>query len=309
MNVLELINQSEKIGLISHINPDADNLGSLTALSESLRLYGKNVITICIDTVPYNLEFLHGIDKFTKDWDQDYDLLIALDSSALDRFGKAVGILDRAKYTINIDHHISNNLDFDINIVNPTASSTGEVLYKVITEAKLPININVAESIYTAIVGDSGSFKYDTVSSNTFKVAAELTDLGIDRDKINTNLYSKNRLSKLKLLSLAIERMTIIPEKKFVYSYLNDEDFEKYNALDADIEGIIEFLRDIDGIEVALLLRESSTGYKGSMRSKSYYNVSEFSLKFEGGGHLRAAGFTINNKNLDEVLERILKEI
>lgn len=309
MDVKEILKKSHKIGVISHINPDADNLGSLTAMTESLRLYGKDVYGICIDTIPYNLLFLKGIENLTKEWDRDYDLLIALDSSSLDRFGSASNIVNKAKYTINIDHHITNDLNFDINILKPKASSTGEVLYKFLKEYDLPISKDVAESIYTAIVSDSGSFKYDTVSSETFIIASELIKLGIDRDKINKNLFGKNRLEKLKLLKIVIDRMEIVPEKNFIYSYLTTQDFKENNALDADIEGIVEFLRDIDNIEVAILFRENSKGFKGSMRSKSYYDCSSFSQKFGGGGHIRAAGFTIEDKNIENVIKKVKDKI
>lgn len=309
MELRDLLQNSNKIGIISHINPDADNLGSLTALSESLRKYGKDVTSICIDTIPYNLEFLHGIDKLTNEWDKQYDLLISLDSSSMDRLGNAQKIVNNAKYTLNIDHHISNNLTFDYNIVKPKASSTGEVLYEFLKEYNLPINENVAESIYTAIVGDSGSFKYDTVSPKTLRIAADLLEIGVDKDKINTNLYGKNKMGKIKLLRILLERMTIVKEKKLVYSYLLDSDFEKSNAVDADIEGLVEFLRDIDGIEIALILRQSKLGFKGSTRSKSDYNVSELALKFNGGGHLRAAGFTVLEKDIDKALELVLEKI
>lgn len=227
----------------------------------------------------------------------------------MDRLGSAQKIVNNAKYTLNIDHHISNNLTFDYNIVKPKASSTGEVLYEFLKEYNLPINENVAESIYTAIVGDSGSFKYDTVSPKTLRIAADLLEIGVDKDKINTNLYGKNKMGKIKLLRILLERMTIVKEKKLVYSYLLDSDFEKSNAVDADIEGLVEFLRDIDGIEIALILRQSKLGFKGSTRSKSDYNVSELALKFNGGGHLRAAGFTVLEKDIDKALELVLEKI
>lgn len=307
MNFKDYIKQSQNIALISHINPDADNLGSLTALAESLRQLGKNVSPICIDKIPYNLEFLHGIDKLTKDWNKDFDLLISLDASSMDRFGSAQDIVKKAKKKINIDHHKTNNLDFDLNIVKADYSSTGEVLYEIIKENNLPLNKDIAESIYTAISGDTGSFKYDNVKPQTFKIAAELSEMNIDRNKITNNLYSKNSLEKIKILSLVLKRLTIDKDRKFAYSYILEEDMKALNAAEADIEGAVEFIRDIDQVEVSMILKEHLTGFKASLRSKSNKDVSVLAQKFDGGGHEKAAGFSIYEKNLDKAIEEIIK--
>lgn len=309
MVIRELIENADKIGVISHINPDADNLGSLTALSTSLRLFGKDVLSVCIDTVPYNLEFLHGINKLTENWNENLDLLFILDCSSPDRLGSAEGILKKSKVIVNIDHHISNNIEADYSILEVTASSTGEVLYKFIKEIGLPIDNNVANSLLTAISGDSGSFRYDTVTKETFLIASELLDLGANNKKINMNLYAMNRMSKVKMLGRGIERLKVFPHKKLGITYIRLEDFEELNASNADVEGIVEYVRDIDDIEIAILLRENQVGFKASTRSKEYYDVSELSMKFGGGGHIRAAGFTIENHNLEEVIEEILERL
>lgn len=309
MNYRNIIDSSNSIAIISHVNPDADNLGSLTALSESLRLLGKNVQPICIDEIPLNLYYLKGIDKLTNDWEKEYDLLFVLDTSSKDRLGSASGIIEKAKISINIDHHISNNLELDYNIVETTASSTGEVLYKFMRTNNLPLNTDIAESLFTAISADSGSFKYNTVSSETFIIASELLNYNIDRDKINNNLYSSNSMSKIKLLGIAIERMKIVDEFNLAFTYLLDKDFEEYSALNADAEGIVEVLRDIKNIEIAILLRENSQGFKASTRSKNDYNVANLALKFNGGGHLRAAGFTIREKDINSAFNKIIEKI
>ena len=307
--IKELITKANTIGVISHINPDADNLGSLTALSTSLRLLGKKVISICIDTIPYNLQFLHGVENLTDDYDVDLDILFILDCSSVDRLGHASSLIEKSDIVINIDHHISNNIEADYSIIEVTASSTGEVLFKFLKEIELPIDVNVGESLLTAISGDSGSFRYDTVSSETFMIASELMDIGVDNKKINNNLYAMNRMSKVQMLGLAIERLKIIPKKKLGITYILLDDFEELGAADADVEGIVEYIRDIDSIEIAILLRQNQVGFKASTRSKNYFDVSDLSLKFGGGGHIRAAGFTIRNTDLKEAIEEILEKI
>lgn len=306
MDFRAFIDQATSIALISHISPDGDNLGSLTGLAQSLRLLGKDVTAICIDEIPNNFKFLYGIDSLRKDWNKDFDLLISLDSSSLDRFGSAEGIIKKAKHKINVDHHISNNLDFDINIVKADYSSTGEVLYELLDTYNLPIDKNVAESIYTAISSDTGSFKYDNCKAKTFEIAAKLLDMGIDANKINTNLYSKNSLEKVKVLSLILDRLVIDKSRNLAYSYILNDDLIKFGAKEADVDGAVEFIRDINGIEVSMILKEISEGFKVSLRSKFDKNVADLAQKFSGGGHIKAAGFTILEKDLDKAIEEIL---
>lgn len=309
MVIREYIDKAKTIGVISHINPDADNLGSLTALANSLRLYGKDVKSIAIDPIPYNLKFLYGTENITERWDGKYDLLFILDCSSVDRLGKAKDILQTAKKIVNIDHHISNNLKADFSFVDSTASSTGEVLYKLLKKTGLPIDNNVADSILTAISGDTGSFRYDSVTSETFETAAELLRLGANQKKVNINLYSMNPITKVKMLGRAISRMKIINNGSIGYTYVLNDDFNEFNAKNADIEGIVEYIRDIDGIEIAIFFRQNPFGFKVSTRSKKEYDVSQLALKYGGGGHIRAAGFTVQNDNIEEVIEDVLNTL
>lgn len=308
MTPRDIIDKSEKIAVISHIKPDGDNLGSLTAMSESLRLYGKDVDSIIIDSIPSNLKFLYGLDNYTSDINSNYDLLIMLDSSDENRLGSAKILIENSTKVFNIDHHISNEMNYDYNKVEPTRSSTGEILYVFLKENNLPIDKNVAESIFTAITSDSGSFRYDTVSSNTFKIAAELLEYDIDRDKINRNLFSSNSVAKVKLLETALERLEFYKDGKIGLTYLLEDDFTKFNAEDSDSDGIVEFIRDIDSVEISIYLRQVKNEFKGSFRSVEY-NVEPIARKLGGGGHKRAAGFSIKSNDIDEVIKIVLNEI
>lgn len=308
MTPRDIIDKSEKIAVISHIKPDGDNLGSLTAMSESLRLYGKDVDSIIIDSIPSNLKFLYGLDNYTSDINSNYDLLIMLDSSDENRLGSAKILIENSTKVFNIDHHISNEMNYDYNKVEPTRSSTGEILYVFLKENNLPIDKNVAESIFTAITSDSGSFRYDTVSSDTFKIAAELLKYDIDRDKINRNLFSSNSVAKVKLLETALERLEFYKDGKIGLTYLLEDDFTKFNAEDSDSDGIVEFIRDIDSVEISIYLRQVKNEFKGSFRSVEY-NVEPIARKLGGGGHKRAAGFSIKSNDIDEVIKIVLNEI
>lgn len=305
----ESIEKSNKIGVVSHINPDGDNLGSLTALSESLRLYGKAVYSIFVDKLPYNLEYLHGIDKLSDNLDLQLDILFVVDCSSEERLGSASVLVESSELVVNIDHHISNSIQGDFNFVDVKSSSTGEVLFELLKKLGLPIDINVAESLFTSISADSGSFRYDSVRKGTFIAASELLDYGVDISKITKNLYSSNRISKVKMLALALERMKFSHDNTVVHTYVLREDYAKFGAFAADVEGIVEYLRDIDEVEIALFFKQTRFGWKVSTRSKSVYDMTELAGKFGGGGHIRASGFSLEEMSIDEAVTAVLEKI
>ncbi len=305
----EAIDKAKVVGVVSHVNPDGDNLGSLTALSESLRLYGKDVKSIFVDRMPYNLEFLHGIDQLTDNLDIELDILFIVDSSSEERLGTASVLLDKSDLVVNIDHHISNSLNGDYNVVDVKASSTGEILFDLLKDLELPIDKNVAESLFTSISADSGSFRYDSVRKQTFIAAAKLLEYDIDVSKITTNLYSSNRISKVKMLSLALDRMQFSHENKVAYTYVLRQDYADLNAQAADVEGIVEYLRDIDDVEISLFFKQTRFGWKVSTRSKSYYDMTVLAGYFGGGGHIRASGFSIDECEVEEAISKVLEKI
>lgn len=305
----EAIEKSKKIGVVSHVNPDGDNLGSLTALSESLRLFGKEVHSIFVDKLPYNLEFLHGIEHLSDNLELQPDILFILDSSSEERLGSAVSIMENSDLVVNIDHHISNSIIGDYNFVDIKSSSTGEVLFDLLKKLGLPIDVNVAESLFTSISADSGSFRYDSVRKETFLAAAELLDYGIDVGKITKNLYSSNRVSKVKMLSLALDRMQFSHDNRVAYTYVLREDYGNLNAQAADVEGIVEYIRDIDEVEISLFFKQTRFGWKVSTRSKSIYDMTELAGKFGGGGHIRASGFSLEEMSVDEAIKIVLEQI
>lgn len=304
----EIIEDAKTVGVISHINPDADNLGSLTALSESLRQLGKDVYPICIDPIPYNLQFLYGIDLLVSDFKRDYDIVFVLDSSDENRLGEGKQVLDMAKTVVGIDHHISNDMEMDFKFLDVEASSTGQLLYEFLKVYDLPVDTNIAESIFTAIVGDSGSFRYDTVSKKTFEIAASLMDYNIDKVKIDKNLYGKNRLEKIQMLKLALDRLEIHESINLATTYILVQDYIDLKAEVGDIEGIVETIRDIEGIEVALLFKENRDNIKVSSRSKTDYDVRKLAETFSGGGHKKAAGFTIESTDVEETMNKVVNE-
>lgn len=308
--LLRLIDNADKIGVIGHIGPDADSLGSVTGLAQSLRLYGKDVIAISQDPVPEYLEFLYKSEEITGHIDDKIDLLFMMDTSTYDRLGIGRKILENNPKTVLIDHHITNKMEADLIYLKTDASSTGEILFKVLRDNNLPIDENVANSILTAVSGDTGSFRYDNVSEETFLIASELLSLGADLNLVNNGLYGSDRFQKLQMLNKAIDRLRFDKETGVAISYVTRSDFEEVDGVVADLEGIVEIIRDLKGVEISILMRPGKDGkIKCSTRSKNDYDVRKLAEKFGGGGHIKAAGFELDKGSFEDGIDKILEAI
>ncbi|MDP0493884.1 MAG: bifunctional oligoribonuclease/PAP phosphatase NrnA [Fusobacterium sp. JB021] len=312
--LLEKLKESENILISSHVNPDGDSIGSGLAIYNAIvkNFPEKKVRFIIEDDIPYDLKFLAGSDEVEKYIEienaPEVDLMIACDSATFKRVGRVVNFKKDA-FLVNIDHHISNELYGDLNIVEDK-SSTCEIMYDVIkNRLKLNIDKEIGEALYTGIVTDTGSFKYESTTKSTFEIAGKLIDIGIDRNKIINSVYKSKSIGRMKVLGIAISKMNIIEDRRFVYFTLSDYFVQTEGIKKDDTEGIVEQLLEYEGCEVALFLKEEPNGkMKGSLRSKKEIDVNEIASLFDGGGHKRAAGFTTNMEERDiifQVLENI----
>jgi len=312
--LLEKLKESENILISSHVNPDGDSIGSGLAIYNAIvkNFPEKKVRFIIEDDIPYDLKFLAGSDEVEKYIEienaPEVDLMIACDSATFKRVGRVVNFKKDA-FLVNIDHHISNELYGDLNIFEDK-SSTCEIMYDVIkNRLKLNIDKEIGEALYTGIVTDTGSFKYESTTKSTFEIAGKLIDIGIDRNKIINSVYKSKSIGRMKVLGIAISKMNIIEDRRFVYFTLSDYFVQTEGIKKDDTEGIVEQLLEYEGCEVALFLKEEPNGkMKGSLRSKKEIDVNEIASLFDGGGHKRAAGFTTNMEERDiifQVLENI----
>ena len=307
---VETIHQADSIYIGSHVQPDGDNIGSLLALGMALKKLNKNVKVLRVDNIPDYYRFLPNIELI-KDYEieNNLDLFIALDSSDMERLGIGGQFAKKANSIINIDHHISNTNFGDINIVSPSAAATGELVYEFIKRLNIEIDVDIATCLYTAISTDTGSFIYSNTSYKTHLIVAELIKIGIDTNYININLYQKKSLERTRLLIDVLKNMEMYLDNRLGIVIVTQEILEKNNAKIEDAEGIISFIRDIDTIETACLLKEiSENEVKISLRSKEWVDVSKICTKFKGGGHKRAAGCTLY-MGINEAKDTILKEI
>jgi len=309
---IELINKSDNIYICSHVQPDGDNIGSTLGLYMAISKIKERVYVIKSDDIPSDYKFLPNSHVFKEyDTNSDVDLFISLDSSDIERLGPGKELLRKAKKVINIDHHVTNDNFGDINIVLPDASATGEIVYKFIKRLDVDIDKDIATCLYTGISTDTGRFMYSNTTYETHLIISDLLKTGIDLNSININLYQNRSIERTKLFLEVLYNMEFFLDNKVAVAIVTQQMMEKNNAKLEDTEGIVSFMRDTGPIEVACLLKEiSENEVKVSLRSKRYVDVSEIALKFDGGGHVRAAGCTIydtmdNVKNI--VLDEILK--
>ena len=307
---IKIIKESESIYLASHVQPDGDNIGSLLALGMALKKINKDVKILKVDNIPSDYKFLPSVELI-KDYEieKEIDLFIALDSGDIERLGIGKQFAENANFIINIDHHISNTNFGDINIVSPSAAATGEIVYEFIRKMEIDIDKDIATCLYTAISTDTGSFIYSNTSYKTHLIAADLIKAGIDTSDININLYQRKSFERTRLLIDVVKDMEMYFNNKLGMASVTQELLMSNNAKLEDSEGIISFIRDIDSVEVACLLKEiDEKEIKISLRSKKEIDVSKICAKFDGGGHKRAAGCTLY-MGIDEAKKLILKEI
>lgn len=306
----KLIYESENIAVASHLNPDGDNLGSVTAMVGMLKKLGKNAVYVLDDTIPNSFKFLPNLSyaKSPDNINNVFDLFIALDSSDENRMGENIKkIFKASKKTINIDHHFSNTKFADLNIVDDKSPATCEVLARIFESLDLKLNKEIATSLFTGLSTDTGSFKYSSVNSNTFLIASNLFKYDIDINEVTVNVYQSRSRQKTDLLIRAMNSIEYFDNDKIAVVFVTKDDMEKSKAEKADADGIVEFVRDIDTVELAVLLKEKDDCIRLSLRSKSYIDCTKVASKFNGGGHVRASGGTINNTDLNKAKEDVVK--
>lgn len=308
---IDLIKESSNIFIASHINPDGDSIGSSLALALALKKINKNIIILKSDIVPKDFTFLPGIDLI-KNYDDkldNIDLFITLDCGDEERLGQNKVLLETTKKTINIDHHMNNTNFGDINIVDSKSAATGELVYHLIKKMNIELESDIATNIYTAISTDTGSFKYESVSSDTHRIVADLLDIGIDKTNININLYESMSFTRMKLFIKSLTTLETFNNGEIAIIEITQQMLQETGASLEDSEGIISFIRKLSTVEAACILKElEKEDIKISIRTKRYLDASSICNKFNGGGHKRAAGCTIY-KNIEEAKELIVKSI
>jgi len=308
-----VLREHQRFAILSHVRPDGDALGSQLALALSLQQLGKNVRVWNEDGMLEKYSFLPRSELLTKppSTAADVDVAIALDTAIQNRLGTAPAAIRSARIWINIDHHRSNPGYGDLVIVDPNAPATGEIIFSLIKSQGLPLNHDIAENLYAAISTDTGSFQYPKTSARTFEIAAELVRVGgLDVGQISQQLYENYPRRRLELLRELLRTMRFEFSGQAASFSLTLKTAADLHVLPEDNEGLIDHLRAIRGVIVAVFFEELADGkVRVSMRSKDEaVDVCAICQKFGGGGHTLAAGARVRG-SLAEVEEKVLEEI
>jgi phosphoesterase RecJ-like protein len=307
----DALRRHDRFLVVTHENPDGDALGSLLAATLALRRLGKDAVMYLSGETPLPREYafmpLDGLLR-QPPADASERVLLAVDCAKEDRIGDEAA-RSRAPLVINIDHHHDNTRFGDLNLIVADASSTGEVLRDVFAELGLELTPELAEPLYIALVTDTGRFQYANTTPKALRLAAELVEAGADIHAVFQEVYESVEFAKLKLLARALGRAEVLEGGRIVVSYLLRTDFAEVGASEPYSEGIIDYLRAVEGAELAVLVREQlnqgAQAHKGSLRSSiDELDVSAIARRFGGGGHRQAAGFST-----DLPLEQIVQQI
>lgn len=293
----QLIRSAGRLALFLHVNPDGDSIGSTLALARVLRgQLGKECVVVQVDPVPRIFEFLPGVEMFTpwQDIEGEFDLGVFLDCGDLHRVGAALPVVNRCRATLNIDHHVTNGVYGDYNYLDFRAAAVGELAYALIGELGLTVDREAAVGLYTSLVTDTGSFRYDSTTGDTHRVAAALIEQGVKPYEVSQAIFENETMGRLQLLARSLGTLQLEHDGRVATLHITRQMFMETGTTDEDSEGVVNYARSITGVEVGVFLRETLNGdIRIGLRSREKVDVGVVAQAFGGGGHARAAGCTI----------------
>ncbi|MDX6387078.1 MAG: bifunctional oligoribonuclease and phosphatase NrnA [Gaiellaceae bacterium] len=312
--VAKAIREHDKFVITTHENPDGDALGSLLASKLALEQLGKDTAMVLHGDAPLPGEYAFmALDDLQRRWPDDVSerVLLAVDCANESRIADPE-VLGRVPLSLDVDHHHDNTRFGRINLIVADASSTGEVLRDVFRELDVELTPDIAEALYIALVTDTGRFQYTNTTPKALRLAAELVDAGADVHRVFQGVYESVQFAKLKLLARALERAQVFEGGRIVVSYLVRTDFTEVGAAEPYSEGIIDFLRAVEGADMAVLIREpprqDGPSRRVSLRASiDELDVSAIARKSGGGGHRQAAGFS-SEASIEEITDFVRRE-
>ncbi len=305
----QILGDAKTIAVGGHVRPDGDCVGSCMALAEYIRKwYPTCQVDVYLEEIAEEYKCIKGTDKICHEaGDLSYDLFICLDCGDEDRLGFSGPLFEKARRTYCIDHHISNTAFADASYIIPDASSTAELVYNVMEDGK--ISLEIATALYLGIVHDTGVFQYSCAKPSTFRVAAKLLEKGVDAPSLITDTYYEKTYVQNRMLGIALNKSRLYEGGRVILSFVTTKEMEEHGATPKDLDAIVSQLRITKGVEVAIFLYQTGeTSYKVSLRAKDYVDVSKVAVSFGGGGHVKASGASMDG-SLEEIIEKLLREV
>lgn len=317
LNVISVLRRNKRFLISGHVDPEADTVGSQLALASLLGRLGKEAIIVDEDWPPTSCSFLPDLRsiklfrKLNKKRFKKPDCAVIVDCPSLERIGRVKDLISGGVTVINIDHHVSNSRFGDVDWVDTRAAAVGEMIFELFKKLRLKLTRDEAIVIYTAILIDTGAFRYSNTTAKTHKIAAELIKNGLDTNSIFEHLFEMKSYQTTRLLALVLSTMKRKKNGKVVYIWITRNMLKRSRAAFNDAENFIGFARATRGCKVAIFFKETPNNkiFKVSFRSKEGVDVNKVASKFGGGGHSRAAGCTISANSKKEAESMILNEV
>ncbi len=289
-DIRQVIDRARVIACLAHKDADADSLGSALGFALSMRAMGREVRVLVPSPMPRMLEYLPGFDTVSEEAG-DIDTLFTFDCATVGRFGDKQDLIARANTVVNVDHHVSNEGFGTINLIEATASATGQVVHRLLTSIGAPITAGVATNLYAALFTDTGGFRHENTTETALRLGADLVAAGADPGWVALKSYKSRSVSQIKLEGLAVARLTTEFDGRLVWSQITQQMLGEAGADMMESEGVIDQLQSIDTMQIALLFKEHGPGVtKVSVRTRDPYDATAVCRPFGGGGHHRAAG-------------------
>lgn len=309
-NLDEVIRGMHSIGIAGHVRPDGDCVGSCLGVYNYIRTYYPDIdVRIYLEPIPNIFKFMNDSSQIRSEYTDEiiFDLFIALDCGDAGRLGEANKYFESARHTVCIDHHLSNQSFAEQNYIFPEASSASELVFELIDPEK--ITKEIAECLYTGIVHDTGVFQYSCTSAKTMNIAGILMDKGIDYSRIIDETFYAKTFEQNQVLGYALLNSRLYLDGKVIASCVTDEVMHRYHVLPKHLDGIVSQLRVTKGVEVAIFLYQTGdNSFKVSTRASGDVNLAEIAMKFGGGGHAKAAGFSMDGEP-EQIIGLINEEI
>ena len=309
--ILAAISQGKKFLITAHVRLDGDALGSELALYLMLKDLGKEAVIYNQDPTPEHYRFLPAADYIVHDLEhiEKYDVGFILDCSELERVGKISADVFKIKTLINVDHHVSNGGFCKLRLLDPKASSTGELLYRLMRKMHVKMTKDICTNLYAAVLTDTGGFRYSSTGQETLRAAGDLVEGGAEPQWISENIYESDPPAKLQLLSKVLETLTLDMENKTASLVVTRKHLQDTGATMEHTDGFIDIPRTVKGIDIAMLYTQmDDKQFKLSLRSKGKVNVEKIARKFGGGGHINAAACRIDG-DIETIKSQVRKAV
>lgn len=301
--------------IVAHVQPDGDAISSTLAVGWLLRQWNKSFVMVNENGVPNKLGYLPWFEQIQIDADREniasklFDTVICVDCADYARIGKIAEWIAEDARILNIDHHPTNDQYGEVAVIREDAAATVEILFDMITSYGLELDLDVATVLYTGLLTDTGGFRYSNTTPHVMAIASELLKQGVNGNDIADRLLEKMSMAQMQLIKRGLSRLAFSEDHRIGWLYVTPQDMHETGALNEDLEGLVNYPRNIDGVEVGLLFKQvDDTGVKVSMRSAGLVNVAEIAQSFGGGGHVRAAGCKLAG-TLDEVITIVIERV